>query len=291
MKISVITPCYNSESYIEETIESVLSQRGRFEIEYIIVDGGSTDKTISVIEKWKGLVESGGYTIKCSKVNFHFISEKDEGMYEAIVKGFELATGDILAYINSDDFYLPNAFSAMSEIFEKYPDVDWITGVNVGYNTKGQVTDCLLPFKYKNKFVRRGIYGTILPFIQQESTCWRRKLIIDLDFERLKQYKFAGDFYMWYTFSKKADLHIAQGCLAGFRSHGGQVSKQRNKYLKEFNSIAERKGFGDAIVAYGYKVVTYFTPNVVKRILNKKIIYYDNDAGQWVRGGEGIKPL
>ena len=286
MKISIITPCFNSEKYIEETIESVLSQKGSFEIEYIIVDGGSTDNTVSIIKKYKESVESGEFPVKCNKVSFDYLSEKDDGMYDALTKGFKLITGDIVTYINSDDFYLPNAFSVAVDIFDKYLDVDWLTGSTVGYNEKGQIVDCLLPFKYKRRLIRKGIYGTILINIQQESTLWRKKLLDDLDFNGLKKYKFAGDFYLWYTFSKRTDLYIVQSCIGGFRGRPGQISQQQREYLKEFIGIAEKKVFVDVILAYIYKVVTHFTPNVVKRILNKKIIYYD--AGQWVRRSAGI---
>ena len=286
MKISVITPCFNSEKYIEETIESVLSQKGSFDIEYIVVDGGSTDKTVSIVKRYKESIESEKFPIKCNKVRMGWLSEKDDGMYDALAKGFKLVTGDVITYINSDDFYLPNAFSVAVDIFDKYPDVDWLTGLTVGYNEKGQIVDCLLPFKYKRHFIRRGIYGTLLINIQQESTLWRKKLLNDLDFSRLKKYKFAGDFYLWYVFSKKTDLCIVQSCIGGFRGRPGQISQQQKEYLKEFISIAEKKSLADVILAFMYKVVTYFTPNIVKRILNKEIIYYD--AGQWVRRNAGI---
>lgn len=284
MRISVITPCFNSEKYIEETIESVLGQRGDFEIEYIVIDGGSTDETLGIVRKYKDLVESGTFPIRCSQANITYISERDEGMYDAIVKGFQLVTGDVVAYINSDDFYLPNAFSIVAEIFQKYPDIDWFTGMQTSYNEKGQIIDCFLPSKFSSRLIRKGIYGTVLPFIQQESTVWRKKLLNYLDFDLLRKYKFAGDFYIWYTFSKQAELYIAEGCLAGFRIRAGQVSKQGNKYLGEFISIAEKRGFPDMIGAYLLCLVTYFMPNIVKRKLTKKIIHYE--GGQWMRSGE-----
>jgi len=272
--------------YIEETIESVLSQRGNFEIEYLMVDGGSTDKTVSIIKRYQELVESGGFPIKCNKVSMSWLSEKDNGMYDALAKGFKLVTGDIISYINSDDFYLPNAFSVAVDVFDKHPEVDWITGATVGYNEKGQILDFLLPYKYKRSFIRKGIYGTILIFIQQESTLWRRGLLNDLDFNRLKQYRFAGDFYLWYTFSKSADLYIVQSCIGGFRGRPGQISQKRNEYLKEFFSIAEKKGLIDVMVACAYEAITLFTPNIVKRKLNSKVIYYDD--GRWVMKKDSI---
>ena len=281
MRISVITPCFNSEKYIEETIESVLSQRGDFEIEYIIIDGRSKDSTLDIVRKYKDWIESGKVSIKCNKVSFTYVSEEDEGLYDALAKGFRLVTGEVVAYINSDDFYLPNAFSTVTEIFGRYPDVEWLTGMITSYNERGQIIDCLLPFKFDRASIQKGICGTILPFIQQESTFWKRKLVNDLDLNLLKKHKFAGDFYLWYAFSKNTDLYIIYSCLGGFRYRPGQLSKQRDKYFNEFLSIAEKKSVTDVMLAYIYKVVTYLTPNVVKRILNKKIIYYDRS--QWIK--------
>lgn len=283
MKISVVTPCYNAEKYIEETIESVLGQRGDFEIEYIIMDGGSTDNTLGIIRNYKDWIESGIFPIKCNKVTFMYISEKDGGMYDALAKSFRLVTGDVVAYVNSDDFYLPNAFSTVTEIFGRHPDVEWLTGMITGYNERGQIIDCLLPFRFDRAFIQKGICGTILPFIQQESTFWKRKLAEDLDLDLLKKHKFAGDFYMWHTFSKNTDLYIVYSCLGGFRSRPRQLSKQRGKYLREFLIIAEKKSFINVMVAYLFKAVTYFVPNIIKRALGKNMIYFD--GSQWVKKG------
>lgn len=280
--VTIVTPVYNGEKYITETIESIIYQRGDFEIEYIIVDGASSDKTISIVKKYQDMLNSGECLINCEKVSITFISEKDEGMYHALVKGFKLATGDIVAYVNSDDFYLPNAFSTVVDIFLTYPEVEWLTGMPVNYNEKGQIIGCFLPFNYNADLIRKGIYGPTLVFIQQESIFWRAKLLNFLDFTNLKNYKFAGDFYMWYTFSKHTDFYIVQSCLGGFRCHGNQLSKWKSEYYREFYSIAERKTFLDVTKAYLYKVATYFLPNRIKRKFNSKIIYYYN--GKWTKG-------
>ena len=92
MKISIITICFNSEETIEKTIESVLSQTYE-NIEYIIIDGGSTDKTLEIVNKYKD---------KISKI----ISEKDKGIYDAMNKGISVSTGEVVAILNSDDFYV-----------------------------------------------------------------------------------------------------------------------------------------------------------------------------------------
>jgi glycosyltransferase involved in cell wall biosynthesis len=94
MKISLVTHFYNRAKYIEKTIQSVLNQSYK-DIEYIIIDGGSTDGTLKIIEKYQDKLA-------------YFVSEPDSGMYDAIRKGFKVASGDICAYINSDDFYINN---------------------------------------------------------------------------------------------------------------------------------------------------------------------------------------
>ena len=110
--ISIVTPTYNRVGYIEDTVLSVLSQSYKH-IEYIVMDGGSADNTVGVLEEYRK-----------RDVRLTYASEKDDGMYDAINKGFARATGDILAYINSDDLYAPGVFEAVVAYFEKHPDVD-----------------------------------------------------------------------------------------------------------------------------------------------------------------------
>ncbi len=107
MKISIITPSLNQGKFIERTILSVLSQTGAFDLEYIIVDGGSTDDSLGIIKKYED--------------RLRWISEKDRGQSDAINKGFEMASGDILAWLNSDDTYTPGAFATVAEAYRQGP--------------------------------------------------------------------------------------------------------------------------------------------------------------------------
>lgn len=113
-KITIVTPSYNQAQFLEETIRSVLLQ-GYPNLEFIVMDGGSTDGSVEIIEKYEPWIT-------------HWISEEDEGQSDAINKGFEHATGDIYNWINSDDFLRPGALRAIGELFIRSETASWITG-------------------------------------------------------------------------------------------------------------------------------------------------------------------
>lgn len=111
-KVSIITVCYNSESVIANTMESVLNQ-DYSNIEYIIVDGKSSDSTMQIIPKYKERFENKG-------IEFKAISEPDQGIYDAMNKGISMATGDVIGLINSGDWYESCAVSTMTDYYIKY---------------------------------------------------------------------------------------------------------------------------------------------------------------------------
>jgi glycosyltransferase involved in cell wall biosynthesis len=161
-KISIVTPCFNTESCIQETIYSVLEQTAviskRVELEYIICDGRSTDRTIEIIKQ-------------INSPAIELISEPDRGMYDALAKGLKLATGDIVAYINAGDYYHKCAFDIVLDLFEE-KKINWLTGYTVLYNEKSYALPLLLPFKYRKRLFDCGMYLGKLPYVQQESTFW-----------------------------------------------------------------------------------------------------------------------
>lgn len=104
--VSIVTPVYNGEKYLEDTIQSIIKQTYD-NIEYIIIDGGSTDKTLDIIKKYEDKIA-------------YWMSEQDRGMYDGINKGFKMATGEIFAWLNSDDKYYHSAVEIVVGIFNKY---------------------------------------------------------------------------------------------------------------------------------------------------------------------------
>src|SRR6185369_149477 len=129
MKISIITPCRNAERFIAETIESVITQRGDFDLEYVIIDGASSDRTLQIATGYRERLESGTFPLACRSVSMEVLSEPDSGMYDALAKGLSRISGEVVAYLNADDIYFPNALSTVSAIFREHDEVCWVTGM------------------------------------------------------------------------------------------------------------------------------------------------------------------
>jgi len=176
--ISVITPTYNRADYIENTILSVVEQSYK-SIEYIIMDGASEDNTVEILEKYKTHDE-----------RIYYESEKDEGMYEAINKGFNLAKGDILAYINSDDSYTPEVFKVVVKYFETHPEVDVVYGDTLVIEGDISKIHINLYMSHPENWLRAG--GLIAqPTVFMRRHCWDKAGSLG------KDVRFLGDCEYW----------------------------------------------------------------------------------------------
>jgi glycosyltransferase involved in cell wall biosynthesis len=273
MKISIVTPCFNANSFIRETVLSVISQKGDFSIEYLVVDGGSSDGTDRTLAEIKSELNCNTFKHNCNDISFEYYSEPDGGMYDALSKAFTQVSGDIIAYINASDFYLPGAFSAVTSAFLSHPEINWLTGWNTWAKENGVIYNNLLPFAYHRRLIQSYQYnGTTFPHIQQESTFWRAELLNNINLHTLSSYKYAGDYYLWSEFSCHDDLYIAHAQLGCFRVHIGQQSESLEHYHNEAKVIKRRtRSPYDFFLLAGHWLL-WRAPNAIKRKLSKYIL-------------------
>jgi glycosyltransferase involved in cell wall biosynthesis len=235
LKISIVTPSFNQAAFLEETIDSVLSQRDP-NLEYVIIDGGSTDGSVDIIRRHAGQLA-------------YWVSEPDKGQYDAINRGFAKVTGDVMAWINSDDKYTPWCFSIVREIFTRFPEVEWISTVQpLSWNAQGQASS----INFSGGFNRASFFkGGNLPtegsfgrrFIQQESTFWRRSLWERAGGRLDTSLRLAADFELWARFYRHADLCGVLAPLGGFRAYGNQKSVlQATEYMEEAERVLLQYG-------------------------------------------------
>ena len=199
MKFSIITPCYNSGQFLKETMLSVLTQAGDFSIQYLLIDGGSTDQSMTIAANIQGKLQSGKLWCHCRHISLEVISEPDKGMYDAIAKGFEKASGEVVAYLNADDIYLPGALQSIQHVFALRQEINWVSARHLKIDEEGNTLMSFLPFNYRSDLLRAGLHGTVLPYVQQENVFWRSHLLREVNLETFRSYRLAGDFYLWFV--------------------------------------------------------------------------------------------
>jgi glycosyltransferase involved in cell wall biosynthesis len=222
-KISIVTPSFNQGQFLEEAILSVINQNYP-NLEYIIIDGGSTDNSVEIIKKYESHLHS-------------WCSEPDEGHYNAINKGFAKATGEVFAWLNSDDMYCPWALKTVGSIFAQFKDLKWLTTMNqLVWDSHGYCTFIKKIPGYSREAFLDGCYfsrkNSSIGFIQQESTFWRRELWKKVNGIRT-EFCMAGDFDLWARFYEYANLYSVISPLGGFRVHDKNRSLVTKDYIME----------------------------------------------------------
>ncbi|TSC92875.1 MAG: glycosyl transferase family 2 [Candidatus Berkelbacteria bacterium Licking1014_7] len=237
MKFSVITPSYNQGQFIDQTIKSVLSQTGDFEIEYIVADGGSTDNSVKIIKKYHKLLKEKKYPTKCQKIKYIWWSKKDKGQSDAINQGFKKASGDIVAWLNSDDYYLPNCFQLVAQKFSQNPQSQWLTGYCQIVGSNGRPVRHFIQ-KYKNFWLNHYSYNKllVLNFISQSATFWRHSMHDKIGWLN-EHLHYAMDYDFWLRIGKISDPIILKDNVAQFRIHA--KSKGKTNFNQQFQEDFE----------------------------------------------------
>ena len=232
-RIALVTPSFNQVRFLDPCVRSILDQ-GYADLEYMVLDGGSTDGSAEIIRRYAGRLA-------------RWRSRPDAGQYAAVAEGLNTATGEIMGWLNSDDLHLPWTLRTVGEIFAALPEVEWITSrIPLLVSDAGALVaakrlegfNAQAFFRGRNLPVVRGFYTC---FIQQESTFWRRSL-----WERSGGFgaglDLAGDFDLWARFWRHATLHAVGVPLACFRLQPDQkTARHMTRYMGEAEQVLRRE--------------------------------------------------
>jgi glycosyltransferase involved in cell wall biosynthesis len=223
-KISIITPSYNQAEFLEDCIKSVTTQ-GYSNLEYIVIDGGSHDNSVEIIKCYEDVLD-------------YWVSEADDGQSNAINKGFKFATGDIVAWLNSDDFYLPNALHNVAKAYKTNPAASFYYGNGYRADINGV---------QKNKFFQKGtvvfnlesfILG--LNYILQPAAFINRNYLKQINYLN-ENLHYGMDSDLWIRLAKQSAPQAILSCLAASREYGEtKTSKGTFLRFEELRQIAEK---------------------------------------------------
>ncbi|MDP8200607.1 MAG: glycosyltransferase family 2 protein [Candidatus Tenebribacter burtonii] len=287
MKISIITPTYNQGFFIEETIKSIIYQTGDFELEYIIIDGASTDQTLKVIKHYDKIINSPNFMPNCTRLTFKWISEKDSGQSEAINKGFRMTTGEIVNWINSDDILYPNAIYKIVNAFQSNPKEMLIFGDCLKLDENGNELMIFQGRKFSRRDLIRCWDRIYVSFYMIQPSCFFRKSLLD-EFGFFNEESYYCMDYEWYLkVNVKYDFYYINKMISGAKFHKKSKSC---KYLGEDYkaSIIISKGYWKE--NYLYYASSYYI-NLFMRLLWKTSLIFRNKFPFYSKVLDRIKDL
>lgn len=220
--VSIVTPSYNQGQFIEDTIKSVLSQEGNFYIDYIIMDGGSEDNSVEIIKKYEQLLKDGRWTIRCKSIKYRWLSKKDSGQSDAVNRGWAMAEGEILGWLNSDDTLLPEALKEVVDLFTQNPDTAVVYGEGYFVDEDGSVIS-----RFNTKHFDRELLQEI-DYIPQPAVFLHKRVLnrIGMLDESLH---YCMDYDLWIRASREFDFTYINKYLASFKIH--KESKSMSKWI------------------------------------------------------------
>jgi glycosyltransferase involved in cell wall biosynthesis/SAM-dependent methyltransferase len=215
-RISVVTPVFNGESHIRETIESVLSQNYP-KLQYIVIDGGSSDRTLQIVNEYKDRI---------SKI----VSEPDNGMYDAVGKGFDLADGEVLCYLNADDLFEPGGLLRAGEFFRDHPRAQVVYHEDSVWFDGWKFPNATQPPRIDRMMLLNG------HIMFQDGVFFRRRayqMVGGIN----RQMRRAGDWDLWVRLSGRFRMHRASPHVSCFRIRPGQISQDMTAYYAELEHV------------------------------------------------------
>ncbi len=282
MKFYCLTPCLNPKKFIGETMLSVLNQTvfkdDNFTLYYTILD----DQTDSAIDTIKQVITDFPSQ---NNIKINYLSEPKSSIYAAIARGFESkqSSSDIYCYINVGDYYSPYAFEIAADIFSNNKQVHFLTGTSVYYNEKGHLVGFNDPI-YNKYLLLTGLHNRImLPYIQQESVFWDASMHRLIDYDKLKTFNSAGDYFLRQIFTKHTPLYIVNAYLAGFRFCPNQLNPNcYDMRIAEIKKLMTKLTIFTYLLAYIYKRIIPLLPHKIKKMFMTNTFIYDKKQQKYL---------
>lgn len=218
----------NQGRFIEAAIRSVLLQ-DYHDLEYLIMDGGSTDGSVATIRKYEQRLA-------------YWQSKPDGGQYRALNEGFSRTSGDIMLWLNSDDMLMPGSLNLIAALFSEFPAVEWITGIPVYWSKDGRSFQILPQLPYHRRLMQIGGYeGRAVHWVMQECTAWTRGLWQRAGAHLATDLPLAGDFELWRRFSFQAQLYTVAAFVGGNRQHPDQQTATADRYCDDVDKVLRKR--------------------------------------------------
>ena len=279
-RLSIVTPSYNQAPFVAETIESVLSQEGEFEIEYFVMDGGSTDGSVEIIERYADWVSRETWPVKCLGISMSWDSRRDNGQSDAINQGLRRATGDIVSYINSDDLYHPGAFQRVAAEFAARPEADFVYGDGDVIDEAGGLQWEWLSRSYNHSVMTsyHFLWDEFTNYIMQQATFWRRSVLDKIGyFDELFHYAMDAEYWIRAGHVGLKLRHIPYK-LGKFRLIQGTKSLSSptvfwEDYLEIYRRYRGSRTLGIFFAYYYYNLAKYLDFNLEQTFENGQRVF------------------
>jgi len=258
--VTVVTPCLNSGRFLEATLLSVLNQTYP-SIEYIVVDGASTDNTLEILTRYQDRIR--------------YVSEPDRGQSDAINKGWRMARGDILAWLNADDVYFQDTVAQAVQTFETYPDVAWVYGYPEMFDANG----VQFPFRHP---VHEWDYETLLNdalYICQPTVFLRRQIVEEMGYLREDLY-YVMDYEYWLRIGRRYPGRLVPAIRAGVKHYRETKTMSGGvKRMAELEAMRAEYGATGFLTGYRHEWVESYLREAAARLR----------AGEWRAAGAALR--